>query len=1015
MMANLENSEEDPRIILGNCNFSDSYFTLNETFIPPVENGLKSPIEKINSDLEEFNNLLLVGHLNARSVPKHISEIDRLLQETKLDVIGVSETFIKSHTPKSLCNIPGFKFIRKDRSEKAGGGIGVFVRPELAPKIIKLPQSVTQPEMLFIEITVKNNKVAVGVIYKPPKIPYGVFATIQESLAFVSTKYKHLIITGDFNTNYLKPDSFATSFFQMNVTEPFGLTQVVDKATRVTTTSSTLIDLLLVNNSENVKMCDVVDIPGISDHCFVYMAYALKKPKYKPKTITRRVFKHFNQEAFLNDIANAPWDNVYAVEENDLDSKATIFENYFVSIIEKHAPLKTFTVKHRKATWLTDDIKKHMDERDKQKNKFNNIKHKLKKLPDWTPEHHILKLQLNLADNNYKTLRNMVNKEVRNAKIKTFNSEVNDKINFAKQYHSSLKQHNIVESKFSEDTCNFDPNLLNQAFTANNNATIDNVKLNEEINHILENPKEPSFKFKPVTVVDIVKVVKSLGSNACGVDSISSQFIKLSINYIAPVITHIVNVSFKHNKFPDRWKHAIIKPIPKNDNPASATDFRPISLLPAISKIGEKIACSQMCNFFRVVHGLDNLQSAYKKFHSTSTALLNITDDIYKAMDKSQITLLVLLDYSKAFDCANHKLILAKLQSLGFHSDSLEWILSYLSDRKQKVKNDLGESDWIKLDNGVPQGSILGPLLFLVLVSDLHKCILNGSYHMYADDTQLYYHCKWSEISSVIDKINEDLQRIFNFSTRNCLKLNASKSYFIVIGSKPNLHKLKDLPLPPLTLNNKVIERKLTVKNLGVYFDENLTWNFHVNKMISTSYFKLRQAYRFKNFLSEKSKITICESYVLSTFNYCDLVYFNISDFLKTKIQKVQNTCVRFIFGLKKFDHISTYFSQLATLNMDERRTLHGCIQMHRISKNLAPSYLSEKVTQHVNIHDYDTRHKNDIVCEKIISSSRAHSFFPAASKLYNDLNKTADFRNTSITTFRKHAKKYVINLRPLT
>ena len=700
------------------------------------------------------------------------------------------------------------------------------------------------------------------------------------------------------------------------------------------------------------------------------------------------------------------------MDENDLDSKATIFENYFCSIIEKHAPLKTFTIKHPKAPWLTDDIKKHMDERDKQKNKFNDIKHKLNKLPDWTPEHHILKLQLNLTENNYKTLRNLVNREVRESKIQTFNSEVNEKINFAKQYHSALKRNNVVESKFSNDTCNFDPNSLNQAFTSNNNASVDNVKLDDEITHILENPKEPTFKFNPITVVDIVKVVKSLKSNAVGVDSISSQFIKLSINYIAPIITHIVNVSFKHNKFPDRWKHAIIKPIPKNDNPMSPTDFRPISLLPAISKVIEKIACSQMCQFLWGNSSLDKLQSAYKKFHSTSTALLNITDDIYKAMDQCQITLLVLLDYSKAFDCANHKLILAKLQSFGFHGDSLEWIQSYLFNRKQKVKNDAGESDWIKLKNGVPQGSILGPLLFLVLVSDLYKCIENGKYHMYADDTQMYYNCKWSDVSKVIAKINEDLQRVFQFSTKNCLKLNADKSYFIVIGSKPNLHKIKNKQLPPIMLNDRVIERKVTVKNLGVYFDENLSWETHVNKNISVSYFKLRQAYRFKKFLSEKSKISICESYVLSTFNYCDLVYINMSEFLKTKIQKVQNTCVRFIFGLRKYDHISSYLKKLATLNMEERRTLHGIVQMHRINKKIAPSYLIEKITQHENIHNYNTRHRKNIVCDKVRTSSRAHSFFPTFSRLYNDLNKNINYRNTSIETFRKHAKNYIIKKR---
>ena len=137
-----------------------------------------------------------------------------------------------------------------------------------------------------------------------------------------------------------------------------------------------------------------------------------------------------------------------------------------------------------------------------------------------------------------------------------------------------------------------------------------------------------------------------------------------------------------------------------------------------------------------------------------------------------------------------------------------------------------------------------------------------------------------------------------------------------------------------------------------------------------------------------------------------------MSEFLKTKIQKVQNTCVRFIFGLRKYDHISSYLKKLATLNMEERRTLHGIVQMHRINKKIAPSYLIEKITQHENIHNYNTRHRKNIVCDKVRTSSRAHSFFPTFSRLYNDLNKTINYRNTSIETFRKHAKNYIIKKR---
>ena len=1004
---------EDPKFMLGDYDFSDDFFTHNETPIPIVENGVNSPIQQINYDFGNYRHCLLVGHLNARSVPKHIYEMERILHETDFDVVCVSETFLKLHTPKNLCNIAGFKFFRKDRSTSAGGGVGIFIKENLNPKLIKLPQNHSQPEMLFVEIQTKSGKVAVGTIYKAPKIPYGVFATIQENLAFVSTKYNHTIIAGDFNINLLEPESLPTRFFQLNVTEPLGLTQIIDKPTRVTSSTSTLLDLLLVSNVDCVKKHNVVDIPGVSDHHLVYMAYNVQKPKFKPKTITKRDFKNFKQEDFLNDIANAPWENIYAVSEDDLDSKATIFENYFSDIINKHAPLKTFTVKYPKAPWLTDGIKKHMDDRDRQKNIFNKIKHKLDKIPDWTPEHHTLKRQLNIADQQFKMLRNLVNREIRQSKLDTFNTEVNSKLKFAKQYHAALKRHNVVESKFSNSSsCNIDPNILNQAFTANNNAQVDDQKVSDETDRILGNTEAPTFNFRDVSIVDVVKIVKSLKSNACGIDNISSQFLKLAIDFIAPFIAHIINASFKYNHFPDRWKHAIIKPIPKNDNPVSPTDFRPISLLPAISKIHEKAACFQICDFFRKNNRLDNLQSAYKKFHSTTSALLHITDDIYRAIDKSLVTILILLDYSKAFDTANHKIILAKLQSFGFRDGALNWVNSYLSDRKQKVKNDLGESDWIHLKNGVPQGSILGPLLFLVLVSDLGKSILNGKYHMYADDTQIYYHCKWSEVNTVIPKINQDLDRVLNFSTNNCLKLNASKSYFIIIGSKYNLNKIKGMDLPPVILDRNCIERKFNVKNLGVIFDETFSWVNHVNKLVSTAYFKLKQSYRFKNFLSQDAKISLCEGYILSHFNYCDTVYNNITELLKHKIQKVQNTCVRFIFGLKKYDHISSYFSELETLNMEERRTVHGLTTMHKIVKKIAPSYLSSKLKFHNNLHNYNTRNKNNIVISVCKTAMCNKSYFPTFSKLYNTVADSKNNTDVSVDTFRKYAKKFVVSNR---
>ena len=163
------------------------------------------------------------------------------------------------------------------------GGVGLYVRSELPAKTIKLPTNLVQPEMIFVEITVGVVKMAVGVIYKSPVIPYSVFAAIHENIAYVTSKYQHCIILGDMNIDHLKTDSSPLKFFNTYFAEPFSFSQIVDKPTRITKTSSTLIDLMLTGNPENVKVHEVVDTPGISDHCLIFMAYSLKKPKFKEK------------------------------------------------------------------------------------------------------------------------------------------------------------------------------------------------------------------------------------------------------------------------------------------------------------------------------------------------------------------------------------------------------------------------------------------------------------------------------------------------------------------------------------------------------------------------------------------------------------------------------------------------------------------------------------------------------------------------------------------------------------
>jgi hypothetical protein len=614
--------------------------------------------------------------------------------------------------------------------------------------------------------------------------------------------------------------------------------------------------------------------------------------------------------------------------------------------------------------------------------------------------------------NRFKELKNQVNHRIRNAKYNDFNSKINQKINSSKSFHFNLKSFNIVSSnKNNESKCHIDPNKLNESFAKNNNTNVSNNHISKMIKKINRSSRQAVFEFKEVDSTEIINTVKSMKSNACGIDEISAFFIKCSISATARIFAEIVNASLKSGYFPSRWKKARIKPIPKITDPINATDFRPISLLIAFSKIIEKIVAKQMKEYLIENNLLDKYQSAYRALHSTTTALIDITDNIYKSMDNSLITILVLLDYSKAFDCANHKLILAKLKAYGFKNSSLKWINSYLSGRFQQVVTDKGESNWIELHNGVPQGSILGPLLFTILVSDISKDIKFCNYHLYADDTQLYITGKVQDITKLIKNLNEDLNKIAAFSENNCLRLNEGKSVFIILGSYQNIAKINDLVLPNIVINGKVIERETTVRNLGITFDETMSWDSEINKCISKGYGKLKQAYRFKNFLSAKSKKVIVQSYLLSQFNYSGILLQNLTKAQMHRIQLFQNTCVRFILNLRKFDHISEAFKSLKFLNMDNSRNIQSLTLMHKILNNKAPNYLCEKIVFLGDNHSHLTRNRTNIRCSTSKTNFGLNRYFNSIGRKYNEISASLNISKTiSVNTLKLKLKKHYLN-----
>ena len=328
-----------------------------------------------------------------------------------------------------------------------------------------------------------------------------------------------------------------------------------------------------------------------------------------------------------------------------------------------------------------------------------------------------------------------------------------------------------------------------------------------------------------------------------------------------------------------------------------------------MSKIIEKAAAFQWVKYLNQHCLLDPNQSAYRTNHSTTTALLKITEDILESLEDSEISIMIFLDFSKAFDTVNHRLLLEKLKILGFDDPSCAWIKSYLSNRYQCVKLGDSVSEWKLIKNGVPQGSILGPLLFTILTSDMRKCFHFGSYHEYADDTTEYKNTTVENINESIQDINKDMERVAEYCKDNILKLNEGKCECLIIASKHNHAKLSEIILNPIIINDKLIERVKFARSLGIRIDELLSWTKQVNTCIGRAIGKFKEFSNCKRMLSFDAKKNLCEAMVLSQFNYADTVYMNMNKILQYKIQKIQNLCIRFIFNCKS----KKYFYDLTT------------------------------------------------------------------------------------------------------
>lgn len=535
-----------------------------------------------------------------------------------------------------------------------------------------------------------------------------------------------------------------------------------------------------------------------------------------------------------------------------------------------------------------------------------------------------------------------------------------------------------------------------------------------ELTYLLFNRfSSATFKLTPVNETIVAQIIRNITTNAQGVDGITLDMILLTLPRTLGVITAIANKSIQTGVFPEIWKEAIVKPLPKTTCPKELKDLRPISILPFLSKIIEKIVCIQLSEYLHTNNILPHKQSGFRKGRSTATALLDVVDDILTGQDLGEGSILVLLDYSRAFDTINTTVLLSKLVYYGFDSAAIKWFSSYLTGRSQRVQltdlkgcNRLSNTAFV--NKGVPQGSILGPILFILYSADITKSIKESKHHLYADDLQLYKSFKPRDTETATFRLNQDLDRIAEWSENNGLTLNPSKTKYLVIGTKSVLNQIHSNN-PKLEIRGEIIEEVTEARNLGILMDSKLRFEKHMTEVARNCFYRLKVLYRIRPYLNADLRVRLCESLILSKLNYADTVVGNcLLGRTRKLIQRVQNACARFSFSIPHRAHVTPFLNKGNMMNMESRRALHFGSLMFSLIKTGNPSYLYNKL-------NFSRRQRLDsrLMCPQHKTAAFRGSFRYSATKCWNNIPPPIK-QSSSVSSFKLKYKNYLLNIQKL-
>ena len=433
----------------------------------------------------------------------------------------------------------------------------------------------------------------------------------------------------------------------------------------------------------------------------------------------------------------------------------------------------------------------------------------------------------------------------------------------------------------------------------------------------------------------------------------SSKLPKLTLQEIAGSLKYIINMSLKTGIYPDKWKEAKVFPLHKGGDLSDTNNYRPISILPVLSKVIERAVHKHLYSFLSANNLINKLQSGFRPQHSTETALTDMVDDWLQNMNSGEMTGVAFIDLRKAFDTVNHEILLSKLYDLGSNDICIEWFRSYLSGRTQKVQLNGVTSNSLHINTGVPQGNILGPLLFLIFINDMPNVISHGKMCLYADDTTLYVN--GTNVDEIAEKLKSDLTAIKLWLNMNKLFINADKTNIMLIGTSAKLRSVQYNPFN-ITIDDHELKQVSHAKCLGVVIDDELRFQKQVNTVIQKVSYKIALFRRIKPFLDIYTLNTLYKALIQPLFDYCGVAWYGrfVSD--TERLDKLHKRCARVLLGVNNFISSQFMFDMLGWESLSDRNDYFKSLMMYKALNGLTPSYITDRFTKVSDRHSRDTR-----------------------------------------------------------